>query len=114
MSLTALLERTNWPSAFSRALAMARWDIPPAYISTINVVSTSLVRPRAAHSLERYGSRRSPHLRELQAQNAFCGLHGANFIAITISLGSRLPLAAAPAEGLGLLLLERFLQDPFG
>jgi len=53
-------------------------------------------------------------LRELQAQNAFCGLHGANCIAITISLGSRLPLVAAPAEGLGLLLLERFLQDPFG
>jgi hypothetical protein len=54
----------------------------------------------------------SPHLRELQAQDTFCGLHGALFIAITISLWGLLPFVATPAECLGLLLLERFLEDP--
>jgi hypothetical protein len=56
MSLTALCEIPHWPRALSQGLSMARGDLPPAYLSTLNRARTSLVRPRAAQSVERYGS----------------------------------------------------------
>jgi hypothetical protein len=52
-SRTALFETTHWPSAFSKAPSMSRWDIPPADISTIMRGSASLVRSSAAHNVDR-------------------------------------------------------------
>jgi hypothetical protein len=53
-------------------------------------------------------------LGERQAQAPFRRLHGPLVIAMAISLWGLLPFVAAPAERLGLLLLECCLEDPCG
>jgi hypothetical protein len=51
---------------------------------------------------------------ERQAQEACRRLHSALFIAIALPLWALLPLVAAPAECLGLLLLQGLLEPSFG
>src|SRR5262245_58689395 len=106
ISRTALVETTHGPSAFSQALSMARWAIPPAYISTISRGEAIPGPPERRPARGAIRCSQAAAWREREPEDACGGLHGTVFLAMARALAGRLALIAAPAEGLSLCLLQ--------